>query len=194
MPLYRRIAMNTRKQAMFCATVLGLALVLTLSGCHPTISKSVTKQAERNLSFAEIRENPDQHLGKVVVLGGTVIRTETRQDETVMEVQEKRLGGTMEPRDGDDKTGGRFLVVFPGPLDPAEYTKGRRITVGGQIEGKERMTSGEQDEAYPVIRAMDSRLWDTCGDGLYAYSYYKDYYGGMKSTYHKSHVYAYRCR
>jgi outer membrane lipoprotein len=193
MTLHRRIAMNTRKQALFCATVLAVALVLALSGCHP-ISRTVTKEAERNLSFAEIQEDPDQHLGKVVVLGGTVVRTETRQDETVMEVQEKRLNGTMEPRDGDDRTGGRFLVLFPGPLDPAEYTRGRRITVGGQIEGKERITSGGQDEVYPVIRAMDSRLWDTCGDGLYAYSYYRDYYGGAKSTYHKAHYYNYRCR
>jgi starvation-inducible outer membrane lipoprotein len=60
----------------------------------------------------------------------------------------------VEPGDGDDKTGGRFLAVFPGPSDPAEYTKGRRITAGGQIEGKERMTSGEQDEVCPVIRVM----------------------------------------
>jgi outer membrane lipoprotein len=185
--------MNTRKQGMIWAAVSGLALVLTLNGCHP-ISKSVTKEAENNLTFAEIRENPDQHLGKVVVLGGTVIRTEARNDETVLEVQQKRLSGTMEPRDGDDKTGGRFLAVFPGPLDSAEYSEGRRITVGGQIEGKELMTSGEQDEVHPVIRVMDSRLWDSCGEGLYAYTFYKDYYGGTKSPYHKAHFYNYRCR
>lgn len=185
--------MNTRKQAMFCAAVLGLALVLALSGCHP-ISRTVTKEAERNLSFAEIRENPDQHLGKVVVLGGTVITTDVRQDDTVMEVQQQRLGGTLEPRDGTEKTGGRFLVLFPGQLDPAEYQMGRRITVGGQIEGKELVNSGEQIEIYPVIRAMDSRLWDSCGDGHYAYSFYRDYSGGTKSTYHKAHYYNYRCR
>ena len=134
--------MNTRKQAMFLTAVLGLSLALALNGCHP-ISRSVTKEAERNLSFAEIRENPDQYSGKTVVLGGTVIRTETRQDETVVEVRQMRLGGTLEPQEGD-KTGGRFLAVFPGPLDPAEYTEGRRITVGVEIEGREWITSGEQ--------------------------------------------------
>ena len=184
--------MNTRKQAMFLTAVLGLSLALALNGCHP-ISRSVTKEAEHNLSFAEIRENPDQYRGKTVVLGGTVIRTETRQDETVIEVRQMKLGGTLEPRDGE-KTGGRFLAVFPGALDPAEYTEGRRITVGGEIEGREWITSGEQEEAYPVIRAMDSRLWDSCGDGHYAYTFYRDYSGGVKSPYHKAHSYNYRCR
>lgn len=184
--------MKTRKQAMFWTAVLGLSLALTLNGCHP-ISKSVSKEAERDLSFAEIRENPDQHLGKTVVLGGTIIRTETRQDETVVEVQQHKLGGTLEPREGD-RTGGRFLAVFPGPLDPAEYEKGRRITVGGRIEGKELVTSEQQDEVNPVIRAMDSRLWATCGDGYYAYSFYRDYSGGVKSPYHKAHYYNYRCQ
>ena len=148
----------------------------------------------RGVSFDEIRDNPDQHLGKVVVLGGTIIRTEAKENETLMEVQQKTLSGTMEPRDGDDKTGGSFLVVFPGPLDPDEYHKGRRITVGGQIEGKELVTSGQQDEVYPVIRVMDSRLFDSCGDGHYAYTFYRDYSGGMKSPYHKAHHYNYRCR
>ena len=186
--------MKARKQAMIWAAVSGLTLVLALNGCSPVISKSVSKEAERKLSFAEIREDPDLHLGKVVVLGGTVVAAEARQDETVLEVQQRRLGGTLEPRDGDGKTGGIFLAVFPGPLDPDEYHKGRRITVGGQIEGKELVTSGQQDEVYPVIRVMDSRLFDSCGDGHYAYTFYRDYSGGMKSPYHKAHHYNYRCR
>ena len=184
--------MKTKRKELFFAGIFGLALVLTLNGCHP-ISKSVTKEAERNLSFSEIRENPDQYRGKVVVLGGTILTTNKRQDETVVEVRQMTLGGTLEPREGD-KTGGRFLAVFPGPLDPAEYTEGRRITVGGEIEGGEWITVGEQEEAYPVIRAMDSRLWDSCGDGSYAYTFYRDYAGGVKSPYHKAHFYNYRCR
>jgi starvation-inducible outer membrane lipoprotein len=99
----------------------------------------------------------------------------------------------MEPREGD-QTGGKFFALFPGSLDPKEYEKGKRITVGGKIEGQERIASGQQTEAYPVIRAMDSRLWDSCGDGHYAYSFYKDYYGGTKSPYHKAHNYNYRCQ
>lgn len=185
--------MKTRTQAVIWAALLGLAMALTATGCHP-ISQSVTKKADRSLSFEEIRDNPDQHRGTVVILGGTVIRTETRQNETLVEVQQKRLGVSMEPRDGDDKTGGRFLARFPGTLDPAEYTRGRRITVGGEIEGRAWVSSGEQEVAYPLIRAMDSRLYDTCGEGLYAYSFYKDYYGGLKSPYHKPHNYAHRCR
>mgnify|MGYP001826760689 FL=1 len=153
----------------------------------------MTKEAERNLSFAEIRVHPDQYRGKTGVLGGTVLWTVARQDETGVEVRQFRLAGTLEPREGG-VSGGRFLAVFPGALDSAEYAEGRRITVGGEIEGREWITAGEQEEAYPVIRAMDSRLWDSCGDGSYAYTFYRDYAGGVKSPYHKAHFYNYRCR
>ena len=185
--------MKTKNQAVVYAAFFGLTIALAATGCHP-ISPSVIQEADQSLSFAEIRDNPDQYRGKVVVFGGTVVSTETRQNETLVEVQQKRLGAGMEPRDGDQKTGGRFLAVFPGTLDPAEYTRGRRITVGGEIEGRTWVTSGEKEMGYPLIRAMDSRLYDTCGQGLYAYSFYKDYYGGTKSPYHKPHLYNYRCR
>jgi outer membrane lipoprotein len=184
--------MNKERKAMRIAAVSCLSLLLTLNACHP-ISKSVSDKAEPNLSFSELREDPDQHIGKVVVLGGTVVRTEDRQAHSVLVVQQKRLGVTMEPRAGGP-SGGRFLVVFPSLLDLDEYHRGRMITVGGQIEGAKRMSSGEQEDVYPVIRAMDSRLWETCGKGHYAYSFYKDYWGGTKSPYHKAHNYAHRCR
>ena len=91
--------MKTRKQAMIWAAVSGLALVLTLNGCHP-ISKSVSKEADRNLSFAEIRENPDQHLGKVVVLGGTVYKHGN-------EAGRNRVGSAAEETGRDHGTTGR---------------------------------------------------------------------------------------
>ena len=188
--------MNATKKPTMWAALLGLFIVYTLTGCNH-ISSSAPKNSDRSLSLTEIRENPDQHLGKVVLLGGTIVRTEDRRDETVVEVRQKRLGLFMEPRDGvrnEGKTQGRFLVFFPGPLDPTLYHEGKRITVAGQIEGKEMMKLEQGDYLYPVIRAEDSHLWTSCGKDYYPHSFYYDYYGGTKSPYHRAHNYGHRCR
>jgi len=187
--------MNATKRPTVWAAVLSLFIVYTLTGCNHH-SSSVQRDADRNLSLTEIRENPDQHLGKVVLLGGTIVKTEDRQDEMVVEVEQKRLGLFMEPRDGvrnEGKTEGRFLVVFPGPLDPTLYHEGKRITVAGQIEGNEMKKLEEEDYLYPVIRAKDSHLWTSCGNGYYPHSFYSDYYGGNKSPFHRAHHYGHRC-
>jgi outer membrane lipoprotein len=191
----RRTVMNATKKPTMWAALLGVFIVYTLTGCNQ-ISSSVKEDADPSLTFAEIRDNPDQHLGKEVLLGGTIVKTEDRQDKTVVEVQQKRLGLFMEPRDGlrkEAKTKGRFLVVFPGSLDSTLYQEGKRITVTGQVEGKEMGKLEQGDYLYPVIRARDSHVWTSCGEGYYPHSFYSDYYGGYKSPFHRAHHYGHRC-
>ncbi len=183
--------MRKKTRTMSRATLLGLALILVITGCNP-IPRSVTKEADLDLSFTEIREVPEQHLGTVVLLGGTIVGAESRQGETFVEVQEEQLGMSTEPRAGG-RTGGRFLAVFEGPLDPTEYKEGRRITIAGTIQGKGIRPSGPEDHVYPVIRAEDSFLWAYCGDDYYPYSFYYYYFGNNRPPFHRAHYYSYRC-
>lgn len=184
------------RRIILVAAIWSLCLALTSTGCHP-ISKSVREEADQDLPFAALRHDPDKYRGTTVLLGGTIVRTEDRQKETLVEVHQKRLGMYSEPRK-EGETGGRFLVVYPGLLDPSIYREGRRITVGGEVVGKEvkKPNDSEEDYLYPVVRAQDIHLWSDDGYGYYPYSiHYRYGYGGYHlHHYHYGHPrYYFRC-
>jgi outer membrane lipoprotein len=89
---------------------------------------------DKGISFPALQQNPDSYKGKVVVLGGQIITTTVKADETWIEVLEKPLDYQQRPSD-TDKSSGRFLVRFQGFLDPAIYASGRKLTVAGQVDG-----------------------------------------------------------
>lgn len=54
-------------------TLLFLLLpFLFLSGCAHIISEKSRLQADRSITFAGLRENPDAYKGKFVILGGLI--------------------------------------------------------------------------------------------------------------------------
>jgi outer membrane lipoprotein len=166
--------MNRTRKIVSLAAMFGISMALALTGCHP-ISKSVRKEIDRDLPFAELRKDPDTYKGKIVILGGTIIKTEDRQEETWIEVHQKRLGIMAEPKDGGE-TGGRFLIVYAGLLDPKTYEEGRSITVAGEVLGKKvkKPSDSEEDYLYPVVRARDIHLWP---EYSYRYDPYSTHFG-----------------
>ena len=60
---------------------------------------------------------------------------------------------------GDNKFGGRFLVLYQGFLDPAIYEKGKIITVAGIIKGDKALPLGDTEYHYPYLNAREIHLW-----------------------------------
>jgi outer membrane lipoprotein len=77
---------------------------------------------------------------------------------TEVELLTKPLDEQDRPRHGDASPG-RVLVSTPHFLDPAVYAEGRRITVIGTVTGQEERKIGELPYRYPVVTAVDLRLW-----------------------------------
>ncbi len=181
--------MDIRRKLVIMAAVFGFSLALFLTGCHP-ISKSVRKEADRDLAFVELRQDPEKYRGKRVLLGGTIVKTEDRQEETLVEVHQKRLGMFSVPQNRGE-TGGRFLVVYPGLLDPGVYHEGRKITVGGEVIGQEVKKKGETEEEYryPVVRAEEIHVWTDHGPGYYPYSTHFFYGHGGYPLYRSRYYY-----
>jgi outer membrane lipoprotein len=84
---------------------------------------------------------------------------------------------------------GRFIVKSPQFLDPALYKKGKRLTVAGQVIGKETRALGETEYTYPVVMAKEVHIWKSTQYTPYYYvapywwgwygPYYGSYYGGF---------------
>jgi len=135
-----------------------LSGIAFLTACAPAISKESLRQADPNITFQLLVKNPDRYTGKVVLLGGQIVTTVVRENETWIEVLQQPLDWQQQPQDTDISYG-RFLVRFDGFLDPAVYAVGKRLTVLGEVQGKKVQPLKEMEYTYPVLFAREHHLW-----------------------------------
>ena len=137
---------------------LALSASFLAAGCAPVISQDSLKTVDRAVGFEQILENPDAYRGKVVLLGGEIIKTENLPNKTVIIVLQRSLGYNQKP-DSEGESKGRFIVSTPGFLDPAVYRPRREITVVGSVMGKEVRPLGEREYTYPIIEKKELYIW-----------------------------------
>jgi outer membrane lipoprotein len=146
--------------------LLGLLVLLCASmlihGCATTGEKTDTEPTYESIPFPDILASPETYQGRVVRLGGVIVTTENREEETVLEILEKPLGRGGRPKSGDT-SGGRFLVVFDQFLDSAVYRPNRPVTIVGEVVGKKAAPIGQMTYQYPLLAGRDVRLWKERG-------------------------------
>ena len=135
-----------------------LLIFFCLLGCSSVISKSVLKSVDRSITFQDLQRNPDQYVGKMVLLGGQIAGVTVKKEETLVEVVQKPLSGE-EPKN-EDMTYGRFLVLFKGFLEPETFPTGRKITVAGEVQGKRVLLLDQLQYSYPVIHPKEYHVWN----------------------------------
>ena len=134
------------------------AVLTLLSACATTIPPDALTDVDHTVSFQDLNGNPDAFTGRTVVLGGNIIQTENQPGNTRLLVLQRQLDGDLQPLD-DDRSQGRFMVIVPEFLDPAIYTKGRRITAVGKVTGKEIRPLNHIPYVYPVLEKRYLHLW-----------------------------------
>ena len=83
-----------------------------LSACagHSIIPLDIEKQVDQTLSFAQVKETPTTHLGKVIVLGGEVLDATRLKERTRLTVLQLPTSSEHEPTMDRTKSEGRFLA------------------------------------------------------------------------------------
>ncbi len=100
-----------------------------------------------------------------VLWGGRILQVEPGAGHTTLEVVSFPLRNNQRP-DANRGSEGRFLVHFPGYLEPEDYQAERLITVVGTIVEIRTGKVGEADYRYPVVRVDDLHLWPEQRDRL----------------------------
>lgn len=160
---------------------LGLiaAVMLAVAGCTAAISKPLRNQADETIAVSAVRENPRPYMGEIVIWGGEIIDATHLPAATHLKVLQKPLDFQLQPKTVDVSEG-RFVAVYEGFLDSEIYSRGRKVTVAGELTGVESLPIGETQYTYPTVKVREIHLWprppEMSVDDYYGYPYYHPFH------------------
>ena len=148
------------KSSMVRFGMLSIAIFL-LPACagQSMIPVDLEQQVDPTLSFAQVKEAPATHLGKVIVLGGEILDATRLKKHTRLTVLQLPIVRNHEPAMDRTKSQGRFLAFQTEFLDPATVPNGTRITIVGKITGATTELLDEMDYTYPTVTIQFLKVW-----------------------------------
>jgi outer membrane lipoprotein len=146
---------------LFCALTVSL-----LAGCTYPISQELREEARPGLTFSMVLKDPTVNIGSIVIWGGRIIENQTGPEGTDLTILDMPLSNWERP-ENEEQSRGRFIARSAKFLDPELYRRGRKVTVAGEIVGKETKKLGSLNYTYPVVKVKEIHLWKR--KKIYAY-------------------------
>lgn len=138
--------------------VLCLLALFATAGCAPPFPKESLDRVNKNISFRELKGEPDKFKGTWVMLGGMIISSRNTKEGAHIEILQKPLNTDGRPLQ-TDLTEGRFLVQSETFLDSAVYHEGRLVTVVAEVLGHKELPLDDIMYSYPLLIVRDLHLW-----------------------------------
>ncbi len=140
---------------------LMIGLAVGGSGCATSvIPESLETQVDKTVTFSQIVESPDTYRGKVIAVGGEILKAKALKGGTQLEVLQLPLDGDREPVTDRMESKGRFLALQKEFLDPATIAEGTRVTIVGEITGSSVEKMDEVDYRFPTLDVKHLHRWD----------------------------------
>ena len=150
-----------------------------LSACagQSIIPLDIEKQVDQTLSFAQVKDAPAAHVGKVIVLGGEILDSMRLKEHTRLTVLQLPTGNNYAPTMNRTMSRGRFLAFQTEFLDPATVPSGTRITIVGKVSGATSELLDEMEYMYPTVNILFLKVWPEAMQipprfGRYGFPYY----------------------
>ena len=156
---------------------IGVASLFLVS-CAPVLSKELMREGQRNVSFAELRANPDAYKSKLYILGGLIVETRFTEQGSQIEVLAVPVDSYGYLKE-HERSNGRFLAVYPKSkalLDPVVYKEGREVTLAGEFREIRKGKIDDMEYDYPVFEIRQIYLFEEQQYyNMYPYPYYPYY-------------------
>lgn len=123
------------------------------------IPPELGKQIDDTVAFADLRAAPGSYVGRVIMVGGVVIKAKRMENRTEIEVLQlpTEAGG---PSTAERlRSEGRFLAVREEFLDPATVPPGTPITVVGVVSGSTIRPLDDSEYTYPILEIKHLTDW-----------------------------------
>jgi outer membrane lipoprotein len=133
-------------------------VALGLTGCVAVLSSQIRQRADRSIVFERLYAAPEAYSGRLVILGGEIVRLWNVPTATWLEIAHRPLDAEEQPILTAHSTG-NFLVRYEHYLNPLVYSAGRVVTVAGQVVGPYIDTTGARQDAPPLLAGVEIYLW-----------------------------------
>ena len=112
------------------------------------------------LTFPMVLQNPTAYIGFHCLSGeGSIIEIVNQSGAVQRSLYWKQRWIMMEMPEAAKYSHGRFIAKTSKFLDPEIYKKGKKITLAGEIIGKETKPLGKGQYIYPVVMIKELHLW-----------------------------------
>ena len=128
---------------------------------HIDVPPELEKQIDASVNFVDLQAAPANYVGRVVMVGGVVIRAKRTKDQTEIEVLQLPTEGGAPSTTERLRSEGRFLAVREEFLDPASVPPSTPITVIGVVSGSTTRPLDETDYTYPILDIKHLVDWST---------------------------------
>ena len=141
--------------------VFSLLVLLLIAGCasQRVVPDELEPLVDRAVTFAEVVAAPESYQGRVLVLGGEVLKAKRLKDGTQIELLQLPLDKDERPILDRQRSQGRFFAIQPEFLDPATIAAGTKMTIVGEVSGTKTDQLDEVEYRYPVVIVKHLHTW-----------------------------------
>lgn len=153
-----RYSVRMRRRYLFISWFFAGIL---LSGCSSQriVPESMEPLVDRTVSFRDVLASPESYQGRVLVLGGEVLKAKRLKDSTQIELLQLPLEGGEEPSLDRQQSQGRFFALQQKFLDPATLVEGTRVTIVGEVSGAKTDRLDDMEYRYPILIVKHLHIW-----------------------------------
>src|SRR5437867_3229786 len=140
----------------------GIVLLLSLSGCANSdlVPTQLQSQISREISYGDIKADPERFKGRIVVVGGHVLSSKRLKDRTEIEVLQLPLDRRDQPVSNLMNSKGRFLAFSQTELNPSAVPPGSKVSMVAEVLGSHTATLDDRSYLHCTHppRACPDRL------------------------------------
>lgn len=135
--------------------------ILLFLGCSSQriVPESMEPLVDRTVSFQDLLASPESYRGRVLVIGGEVLKAKRLRDGTQIELLQLPLQDGEEPNLDRQQSQGRFLALQQEFLDPATMVQGTRVTIVGEVSGAKTDRLDDVEYRYPTLIVKHLHVW-----------------------------------
>lgn len=149
------------------SVVYWLFVLVLMSGCASqlVVPDELEPLIDRRVTFHEVVEAPDSYQGRILVLGGEVLKAKRLKDGTQIELLQLPLDKDERPILNRQRSQGRFLAIQQDFLDPATIVAGTMMTIVGEVSKAKIEQLDDVEYRYPVLIVKHLHTWVDQSDG-----------------------------
>jgi outer membrane lipoprotein len=130
-------------------------------GCasQRVVPEALEPLVDRKVTFSQLSAAPESLKGRMVVVGGEVLKAKRLKEGTQIELLQLDLDADERPTSNRQRSQGRFLALQREFLDPATLVEGTKLTIVGEVTGAKTESLDEVEYRYPLVIVKHLHIW-----------------------------------